>query len=402
VPDDQPVPLMSERRTALIGGALVAIGPVSMALYTPAMPTLVQVFDTTPALIKLTLTTYIAGFAVAQLVCGPLSDAFGRKRVSLIFLAIYAVASLAAYFAPTIEWMLVARAAQGVGAAVGVATGRAIVRDQYVGQRSARIMNGIAMTLAIGPAVAPTIGALLLTLLGWQAIFAFMALLALPIAAMTTLAMAETNVRPDVRAIEPAALMRNYTALLADARFMRPALVMALTIGLFYTLASILPFVLIDEVGITPSQYGFAMILQSGAFILGTIVASRLLRRHDAALLVGPGFAVMLAAAALLAGILPMLGPSLVSVMAPVGLLAFGIALAIPHMSTIAIAPFPKSAGTAAAMMGFLQMAAGLGGTLLAALLAHPLLSLSVVVPLMPLIALGAYLVLRRPVERTF
>src|SRR5690606_36087650 len=124
-------PVMSERRASLICALIVMIGPISMALYTPAMPRLVEAFGTTEAMVKLTLSLYFAGFAVTQIVCGPLSDGFGRKPVTFAFMAIYLVASIAAVFAPTIEVLIAARFFQGVGAAVGTTVSRALVRDLF-------------------------------------------------------------------------------------------------------------------------------------------------------------------------------------------------------------------------------------------------------------------------------
>ena len=95
---------MSERRTSLIGGLLVAIGPISLALYTPAMPVLVEMFGATESLVKLTLTAYFAGFAVTQLICGPLSDALGRRIITLVFMATYLGGSLIAVLASTPGW----------------------------------------------------------------------------------------------------------------------------------------------------------------------------------------------------------------------------------------------------------------------------------------------------------
>ena len=117
---------MSEARVGLIGALLCVVGPISMSLFTPAMPEIVHAFGTTEAAVKLTLSLYFAGFACAQLVCGPLSDGFGRKPVIYAFLAIYLVGSLAAVFAPTIQVLIAARVLQGVGAAAGVAIARAI------------------------------------------------------------------------------------------------------------------------------------------------------------------------------------------------------------------------------------------------------------------------------------
>src|SRR5690606_26606591 len=110
-------PVMSERRVAL----LVAVGPLSMALFTPAMPELVSAFGTTEAAVKMTLSGYFGGFAAAQLVCGPLSDGLGRKPVVFGFMLVYLLASLLAVFAPNIESLIAARVLQGIGAAVGVA-----------------------------------------------------------------------------------------------------------------------------------------------------------------------------------------------------------------------------------------------------------------------------------------
>src|SRR3954463_11093225 len=170
----QPVPLMTETRTAVVGALIVALGAISMSLYTPAMPALVDAFNTTPATVKLTLTVYFGGFAFAQLVCGPLSDAYGRRPIALGSFSIYLLGSVIAALSPTIQWLVVGRILQGIGVAAGIAISRAIVRDQFTGQRSARIMNLIGLMLAVGPAVSPTIGGVLLSTLGWHSIFLVM------------------------------------------------------------------------------------------------------------------------------------------------------------------------------------------------------------------------------------
>src|SRR5918998_3161509 len=131
-------PIMTEMRTAVIGALIVALGPISMALYTPAMPTIVAAFQTTPAHVKLTLTVFFFGFAFAQLVCGPLSDAYGRRPVAIGFFSVYLLGSVVAAVSPSIEWLLAGRALQGIGVAAGTAISRAIVRDQFTGQSSAR------------------------------------------------------------------------------------------------------------------------------------------------------------------------------------------------------------------------------------------------------------------------
>lgn len=389
-------PLMGERRTAALGAALVAIGPITMALYTPAMPVLAEAFSTSQSMIKLTLTAYFTGFALTQLLCGPLTDAFGRKPVTIAFLLLYLASTVLATWAPTVEWMLVARTLQGIGASVGVAASRAMVRDQFTGQASARIMNTIAMMLALGPALAPTIGAITLELFGWREIFWAMLIYGVVLLAVVLGLQRETNGFIERVNADPRRVFANYATLIRDPRFLQPSLMVGFGIGTIYTLASILPFVLIDRVGLTPTQFGVGMMVQSGSFISGTIVTSLLLRRVEAARLLPFSMGgMLLAALAMMAGV-TVFPPSFLGTMLPVALYAFSLAISLPAPSTAALQGFPRIAGAASALMGFLQFGAGLLGSLVAAALGDPLHSLVIVPPAMALIAVGSYVICGR------
>ncbi|PTW63453.1 DHA1 family bicyclomycin/chloramphenicol resistance-like MFS transporter [Breoghania corrubedonensis] len=389
-----PPPVMSERRTAILGAALVAIGPISMALYTPAMPTLAAVFDTSPSVIKLTLTAYFAGFALTQLICGPLTDAYGRRPVTLWFLALYLVATAVATWAPTVEWLIVARLIQGVGAAVGMAVSRAIVRDQYIGQASSRILNAVGMMLAVGPAVSPTIGGITLTLFGWQQIFYFMILYGVALGLAVFFLLPETNTAPDPTRAHPRRLVNAYLTLCVTPVFLRPSLFIGLSLGCIYTMATIIPFVMIEHVGLTPAQFGFGMMLQSACYFSGTIVTSRLMRRFDADNLVPWSIAGMLVAMSLLAVMLHQPDFGYLMVMGPIGLFTFSLAHAIPATTTWALASFPRMAGSAASMMGFIQFGSGFAGSIVAAWIGDPVLAMATVAPAMPVIGVIAYVVL--------
>jgi MFS transporter, DHA1 family, multidrug resistance protein len=388
-------PLMSETRTAVIGALIVALGSISMALYTPAMPTLVQVLQTTPAAVKLSLTVYLFGFAFAQLVCGPLSDAFGRRPIALGFFCIYVVGSVIAMFSPTISWLLVGRALQGIGVAAGVAISRAIVRDQFTGQSSARIMNLIGLILAVGPAVSPTIGGVLLSAFGWHSIFVVMVLYGIVAVLVMGFWCVETNTAPDPTQAYPGQVARNYAMLLRDRGFMGASLVLGFAIGAFFTLAAMLPFVLMEKLGLTPTGFGLVMLAQTGFYALGAFVTGRLLRRYDVRPLVSAGL-MLIAVAAIGFGVgLRLLPTSLYTVMAPVVFWSFGSALVIPGATTAALAGFPKVAGAASALAGFLQIGVGLAGTALAALLFEDALTaLATVMPSMALLALLAHFAL--------
>lgn len=388
-------PVMTERRVGLIGALLVAVGPVSMALFTPAMPEIVRAYGTTEAAVKMTLSLYFAGFAIAQLVAGPLSDGYGRRPVTVAFMVLYLAASVLAFLAPTVEVLIAARLLQGAGAAVGVAIARAIVRDLFTGDRAARIMNLTGMILAVGPAFAPTVGGLTLEVAGWRAIFALMVVLGLAAIAVAHFCLVETVARDPSR-IRPGALARSYAMLLGNGYFMLSSLVVAGTVGAIYTQATVIPFVLMDRVGLTPTQFGFGMLMQSGSFFAGTLAVRSLMRRMRAARLVAPGIALVALGSVCLAVLMRIAPPGFLSVMGPIAIYAFGVAFVMPAMTVAAMASFPRSAGAASALTGFMQMGAGVLGGSVAALIGEPVTALATIIPGMGALALVSWLVWRR------
>lgn len=390
-----PAAIMSERRVAMIGGLLAAIGPISMALFTPAMPEIVRAFGTTEAAVKMTLSLYFGGFAFAQLVCGPLSDAFGRRPVTVGFMAIYLAGSIFALLSPTIELLILARFLQGIGAAVGVAISRALVRDIFTHERSARIMNLIGIILAIGPAFSPTLGGFTMQLFGWHAIFLLMVGMGALIVLVTSLAMRETVVR-DASRLRPRQLAATYRTIVTTPYFMLSSLAVAGSAGAIYAQASVLPFILMERIGLTPTQFGAAMLIQSLSYILGSVVLRTLIGRFGAFRLVPVGLACIGTASLVLALGLQLCDPTFLGVMGPVGVYAFGIAFVTPAMGTAAMAPFPKSAGAASAMMGFLQMGTGLLGGACAALIGDPVTAMATIIPTMGLVAITSWTLWRR------
>lgn len=374
---------MSPTRTTVIGGLLIALGSVSMALYTPAMPALVGAFGTTMAMVKTTLTAYFAGFALAQLVCGPLSDAYGRRPVAFAFLGLYVAGGILAVLASSVEVLIAARLVQGVGAAVGVAISRAVVRDLFVGQDSAKVMNAIGIVLAIGPAVAPTLGGVLLQLTGWHSIFLAMAVVGLVALATVAFGLPETNASRDPAHARPLRVLATYGRLLVDRRFLVPAVTLGTSVGGIYALGTILPFVLIDRVGMTPTHFGFGMLAQTGSYAFGGLVARRLMTIWSADRLVLPALVLGAVAALATAALGRLIEPSYAAVMVPVGIFAFGTAFVIPALSTAALAPFPTVAGSASALMGFIQMGGGFVGGMAATLFADPVIALGTIFPTM-------------------
>ena len=382
---------MSERRTSLIGALLTAIGPVSMAIYTPAMPQLVTAFDTTSSAIKLSLSLYFAGFAVAQLAAGPISDAFGRRKATLAFLLIYLAGSLIAALAPTVDLLLAGRLVQGIGASVGVTVSRAIVRDQFTGSEAARKLNMIGIMLAVGPAAGPTLGGIALSVAGWQAVFYLMVGFGILSAAVVAFAMSETAI-PDRSRIRPDRILSAYRTLIADPRVLFAALVLGGCVGALYAQSTMLPFVLIDRVGLTPAQFGVGMLMQSGFFFSGSVALRLLAPRLGETRALRLGLAMAAGGGILIALSVRLIEPSFLSIMAPVAICSFGIAFVIPYITTAGLQPHPQIAGSAAALIGFVQMASGFLGGVAASLLTDPLTAFGTIIPVMEVGALLAYL----------
>lgn len=390
---------MSERRTSMLGALLATIGPISMSIYTPAMPELVHAFQTSDSAIKMTLSVYFAGFSVAQLLAGPLSDAFGRRAATLLFIGIYVIGSLLAAFAPGIEWLLAGRLIQGVGASVGITVARAIVRDQFTGTEASRIMNLIGIMIAIGPAVAPTIGGLALAAFGWQSVFFLLIGFGLLICFGVIVFMRETST-PDPRRALPVPLFRAYLELARESRFVSASLVLGGSIGALYAQATLLPFILIKVVGLSPTAFGLGMLMQSGSYFLGSVCLRYAAPRlgDDGSVRVGLGLLGL--AGIMIALSVHFVTPSYLSIMGPIAFLAFGLAFLTPHVTTSGLYPFPHIAGSASAMMGFIQMGGGFAGGVAGSLIGTPLLAFGTVVPIMALISIMSYVWFVRASQR--
>jgi DHA1 family bicyclomycin/chloramphenicol resistance-like MFS transporter len=196
--------------------------------------------------------------------------------VAIGFFSVYLLGSVVAAVSPSIEWLLAGRALQGIGVAAGTAISRAIVRDQFTGQSSARILNLIGMMLAVGPALAPMLGGVLLSVFGWHSIFVGMVVYGVAVVLLMWLVVPETNANQDPALAQPSGIVHSYSKLLRDRRFMRASLVLGLTLGGLFTMSALVPFVLMDTVGLTPTQFGLAMVAQTGAFTAGSVLTARL------------------------------------------------------------------------------------------------------------------------------
>jgi DHA1 family bicyclomycin/chloramphenicol resistance-like MFS transporter len=351
---------VARRWRAVTLTALVAYGPISTDLYLPSLPAMQQAFLTDIAAVQLTLTAFVWGFAVAQLVYGPLSDRYGRRPVLLGGLVIYLVASLGCLAATTIEGLIAGRLLQALGACAGPVLGRAVVRDLYGPVDSGRMLAYMGTAMALIPAAAPSLGGVLEVAFGWRANFVALAVFGALVLALTWFALPESHFERDPDATRPARVLRNFASLLRHRGFLASTLAVSAAFAGLFAFISGSPFVLIEVLGLPPERFGLGFLVAVVGFMGGSFLSGRLLGRHGAARLVTVGCALCLAgglgmALLALAGV-----TTLAAVLVPCGLYFSGAGLAIPVGFAAALAPFPRMAGAASSLLGFLQM--GLGG----------------------------------------
>lgn len=338
---------------------MVALNQMSMGLYLPSMPSMAQALGTDVGQVQLTLTLFVAGFAVSQLVWGPVADRFGRRITLLVGLACFTAASVACALATTVEELIVFRFFQALGACSGQVAARSIVRDTTEGAESAKVMGYIALAMSLSPAVTPSIGGQLHGLFGWRSNFALLAVIGLVLALLCVARLPETTRRKVPDALHPLPMLRNYASLLRDRAYLGYILTIGGIFGCLMAYQTGSPFVLMTELGWSPQAYGLLILFNVFGFLAGSFTATRVGERVGVRRMVRYGAIVALASGGLLLAF-PLLGHlSTAAVIAPMVLFLFGMGIGLPSAMAGALQGFPHIAGSASALMGFTQMGVG-------------------------------------------
>lgn len=357
-------PVETSRRPAPAGlivllMAMSAIGPISLNILVPATPGLAVIFDTQVETVQLTLSLYLLGLAVSQLLLGPLSDRFGRKPMLLIGLFITAAASIAAIFSTSIGMLIVFRTVQALGASSGLVIGRAIIRDLYSRERAASMIGLVTTVTVLAPMAAPLIGGILDTHFGWEYTFILTGVLAAAVFVWVLAALEET--RPDhITGGGLRFILSESRELFANRRFVGYMLVCAIGTATFFAFLGGGPHVIVGMMARTSQEYGLWFILISGGFMFGNFVAARFSQRHGIDRMVQFGLISLVLGSlltVLTVAIWPDGGPWTVFV--PQLLISFGNGVFLPNTVAGAVSVRPQAAGTASGITGFVQMATG-------------------------------------------
>lgn len=337
-------------------GALIAIAPLAMDIYLASMPSMTRSLSATPEQVQLTLSLYMYGWGLSQILVGPLTDRFGRRPALIAGLMLFVAASVACAASRDIHTLIASRVAQAVGMATVAVVPRAVVRDLYTGEDAARILSLMAIVLGIAPIVAPIIGSHLHVWFGWQANFIFVAAYGTIALVCVVAAFPETIRERNARATAPRVVFASYARLLRSRRYIGYLLVAAFaSSGLFAFLAGS-AFVFVSVIGSGEQGFGFLFGAVMLGNIIGATIGSRLVVRLGIDRMIGYATWLMMFAGVLLAALAWAGVSHPLAVVAPMFLFMVALMTTMPQATAGGLSAFPDIAGSAASLLLFCQL----------------------------------------------
>lgn len=389
-------------KAALVLGLLSAVGPFAIDMFLSALPAIASDLNASVTATQGTITFYFLAFGLAQMIYGPWSDQVGRKIPVFAGLGIFGLGSVAATLAPSIEWLILARVAQGLGGAALMVITRAIIRDQFTGYDATRLMSLVILVFSVSPLFAPIAGAALTATIGWRAIFASMAIAAVLSGLLTAFYQPETLAKADRVRVNLRTMGQGVAILLRDPVFLGLTLIGGLGLAAFFVFVASGAFVYEATFGLTPTQFSLAFSINAMGFIGASQASAPLMKRFGMLRLITFG---TFGGAITLIGLYVVLSTGGTALPVLVGGLIVSFAfmgLVIPTAMVAALDPHGDIAGLASSLGGTLQML--VGGVMVAA--AGPFFDGSPA-PMIATMAVcvccaaGLSLAIRRPVKQT-
>lgn len=335
---------------AIVLGLTIAVGAFAIDMYIPGFAAIAQQLRTDPGTVQLSMTSFFVALAIGQVIYGPVSDTFGRKPPTYAGLVIFIIASIGAAFAPSIQFLILSRFFQGLGAAATAVIPMAIVRDEHTGPDAARLLSLAMLALSVSPILAPVLGGLVVQYASWRLIFLILILITLVVMAMVWRLLPETL--PPERRVSGRLLsiLANYGRLTRHRIFILPILIAGFAQSVLFSFISGSPFVFVSLHHLRPTTYGVLFAFHAMALIGVSQFNAPLMRRLGARRLLGAATATG-AAAALLLAILVFAGMTLLWPFVALTLtIFFCLGLTMGPAFLTAMEPFGATAGAAAAL----------------------------------------------------
>lgn len=378
-------------------GLVTALGPISTDMYLPGFPAISTELGVPQSLVQYTVTAFLAGVAIGQLLYGPLSDRIGRKLPLCVGIVVYAVASVGCALAENISVLIAWRFAQGVGGCAGIVIGRAMVRDRFGSVGSAKAFSLMMLVVAVGPMIAPVIGGWL-TGFGWRAIFAVLALFGAFLAASVVNSIDETLAVERRTRGGVAHVFAQYRTMFKSTQLLSYTVVAGFMQSALFAYVVSAPFVLIDVYGIPPQYFGFVFFANTGGLIAASQINAAIVGRCGPerilgiALLWPVGLSITLIMALLLGF------SSIYLVLSVLFGLLVGHGFISPNAAALGLSKHGEQAGTASAVMGVTQFGLGIVTIFMTSLFeATSALPLALVIGACSCLALACHRFVARP-----
>lgn len=340
--------------TALLA-ALTAVGPLTTDMYLPSLPAIARALDASTAQAQFTISSYLIGFAIGQIVYGPFSDRHGRKPVLLAAIFLYAIATLVCAFSTSIEMLILARVFQAIGGSGGIVLARAIVRDLYSGARAGRELSVMASVMALAPVIAPIIGGTLQTAFGWQATFILLAGSGVIGIGLIYWLLPETLGRRSEHPVSLASMLKTYRVVASNRCYLAYVALIALSFAGLFAWISGASFVLQNLYGLSPFGFGFAFAVGSIGYMIGSALAAKLVGRYGLDGTAGIGSAANAAGGLGMVASVAFSLNSAAFIVLPMAVYLAGMGMVLSQGIAGAMSPFPERAGAASSLLGFVQ-----------------------------------------------
>ncbi len=342
----------------VILGSLSTFGPLSLDLYLPALPALADELDASASASQLSITACLIGLAVGQLIAGPLSDQYGRRRPLIIGVAAYAIASLACAFAPSVGVLILVRLLQGLSGAAGLVIARAIARDLYEGRTLVIFFARLILISGLAPVIAPVLGAQLTHIMSWRGIFGVLAALGVALTLVAAFGLPETRPALGRATGGIRSVGRSFGVLLRDRLFVGGALAAGLAGASMFAYISGSTFVLQRIYGLTPTGFSLAFAANAVGIMIAGQVAGRLARRWPPLRILALGLGLNLFGALLLL-VVVLTGLGLPALLVALFVMVSAVGLVFPTATALTMANHPEMAGAASSLFGLSQFMIG-------------------------------------------
>src|SRR5579862_558822 len=351
--------LSNYAKNAIILGLLAAIGPFAIDMYIPALPTIATDLGASTAATQMTLTVFFIGFGLCQIIYGPVSDMVGRKPPLYVGLALFTAGSIGGALAGNIEWLVLFRFVQGLGASSMMVIVRAIIRDLHTGVEATRLMSLVMLVFSVSPILAPLTGSALIVPFGWRAVFIAVAVAGSLGLILLRVGLPETRPPEERVAVSLGAVLSGFAQLMCHARFLGLTFIGGLGMASFFAFLASSSFVYVSHFGLTTTEYSLTFSLNALGFIGASQFAAKLGARFGMSRVVTAA-AFFHALFALLLFVAWALGVDNIWVLVALLFFSFGwLGLVIPATMVLALEEHGPIAGMASALGGMLQMVAG-------------------------------------------